>query len=83
MSTQLRARENDVGAVLAADTCGGVHPSTWRARCLLGLYLFTTQAERDHVFGSRDFNVYEQTLFSLVADGDLFEVLVVRWHSWR
>jgi len=36
---------------------------------------FATQAERDYLFGSRDFNtVYEQTLFSLVADGDLFEV---------
>jgi hypothetical protein len=36
---------------------------------------FATQAERDYLFDSRDFNtVYEQTLFSLVLDGDIFEM---------
>ena len=36
---------------------------------------FATQAEREYILGSRTFNtVYEQTLFSLVLDGDIFEM---------
>jgi iron complex outermembrane receptor protein len=36
---------------------------------------FGTQAERDYLFGERNFNtVYEQTLVSLVLDGDIFEM---------
>ena len=77
-STTSTPCENDVGAVLAADTAGCVPvnmyaPSLYPVGTVVGD--FATQAERDYLFGSRDFNtVYEQTLFSLVADGDLFEV---------
>ncbi len=36
---------------------------------------FATQAERDYLFGSRDFNtIYEQTLLSAYITGDLFEL---------
>ena len=77
-STTSTPCENDTGAVLAADTAGCVPvnmyaPSLYPVGTIVGD--FATQAERDYLFGSRDFNtVYEQTLFSLVADGDLFEV---------
>ena len=70
--------ENDLGANLAADTTGCVpvnmySPSLYPVGTVVGD--FGTQAERDYLFDSRDFNtVYEQTLFSLVLDGDLFEM---------
>ena len=70
--------ENDLGANLAADTAGCVPvnmyaPSLYPVGTVVGD--FGTQAERDYLFDSRDFNtVYEQTLFSLVLDGDLFEM---------
>jgi iron complex outermembrane receptor protein len=50
---------------------------------------FATQAERDYLFGSRDFNtIYEQTLLSAYVTGDLFElpagpVGVVLGGEWR
>ena len=45
---------------------------------------FATQAERDYLFDSRDFNtVYEQTLVSLVLDGDIFEMPGGKWRRWR
>ena len=70
--------ENDLGATLAADTAGCVPvnmyaPSLYPVGTVVGD--FATQAERDYLFDGRDFNtVYEQTLFSLVLDGDLFEM---------
>jgi iron complex outermembrane receptor protein len=70
--------ENDLGEVLAADTAGCVPvnmyaPSLYPVGAVTGD--FETQAERDYLFGSRDFNtVYEQTLVSMVLDGDIFEV---------
>ena len=77
-STTSTPCENNVGATLAADTAGCVPvnmyaPSLYPVGTVVGD--FATQAERDYLFGSRDFNtVYEQTLFSAVADGNLFEV---------
>lgn len=50
---------------------------------------FATQAERDYLFGSRDFNtIYEQTLLSAYVTGDLFDlpagpVGVVLGGEWR
>lgn len=50
---------------------------------------FATQAERDYLFGERDFNtVYEQTILSAYVTGDLFElqggpVGVVLGGEWR
>ncbi|MCL9983604.1 MAG: TonB-dependent receptor plug domain-containing protein [Erythrobacter sp.] len=50
---------------------------------------FATQAERDYLFGDRDFNtVYEQTIISGYVTGDLFElpagpVGVVLGAEWR
>ena len=70
--------ENNLGATLAADTAGCVPvnmyaPSLYPVGTVVGD--FATQAERDYLFDSRDFNtVYEQTLFSLVLDGDIFEM---------
>ncbi len=70
--------ENDLGADLAADTAGCVPvnmyaPSLYPVGAVTGD--FATQAERDYLFGSRNFNtVYEQTLVSLVLDGDIFEM---------
>jgi len=70
--------ENDTGANLAADTAGCVPvnmyaPSLYPVGTVTGD--FETQAERDYLFDSRDFNtVYEQTLLSLVLDGDIFEM---------
>ena len=70
--------ENDLGADLAADTAGCVPvnmyaPSLYPVGTVTGD--FETQAERDYLFDSRDFNtVYEQTLLSLVLDGDIFEM---------
>ena len=70
--------ENDLGATLASDTAGCVPvnmyaPSLYPVGTVTGD--FATQAERDYLFDSRDFNtVYEQTLVSLVLDGDLFEM---------
>ncbi|MDB2691278.1 TonB-dependent receptor [Luminiphilus sp.] len=71
--------ENDLGEQLAADTNGCVPvnmfaPSLYpSATSVTGD--FATQAERDYLFGSRTFNtVYEQTLLSLVLDGDIFEM---------
>lgn len=70
--------ENDLGATLASDTAGCVPvnmyaPSLYPVGTVTGD--FETQAERDYLFGSRDFNtVYEQTLLSLVLDGDIFEM---------
>ena len=71
--------ENDLGASLAADTAGCVPVNLYAP----SLYPtgdtitgdFATQAERDYLFGNREFNtVYEQTLVSLVLDGDIFEM---------
>jgi iron complex outermembrane recepter protein len=71
--------ENDLGISLAADTSGCVPVNLYAP----SLYPtgnnitgdFATQAERDYLFGNRDFNtVYEQTLVSLVLDGDIFEM---------
>ena len=70
--------ENDLGADLAADTGGCVPvnmyaPSLYPVGTVTGD--FATQAERDYLFDTRDFNtVYEQTLFSLVLDGNIFEM---------
>jgi len=70
--------ENDLGATLASDTAGCVPvnmyaPSLYPVGTVTGD--FETQAERDYLFDSRDFNtVYEQTLLSLVLDGDIFEM---------
>jgi iron complex outermembrane receptor protein len=70
--------ENDLGATLASDTAGCVPvnmyaPSLYPVGTVTGD--FATQAERDYLFDSRDFNtVYEQTLVSLVLDGDIFEM---------
>ena len=71
--------ENDLGEVLAADTAGCVPvnmfaPSLYPSSSSL-VGDFATQAERDYILGSRTFNtVYEQTLFSLILDGDIFEM---------
>ena len=70
--------ENDLGANLAADTAGCVPvnmyaPSLYPLGTVTGD--FATQAERDYLFDSRDFNtVYEQTTLSLILDGDIFEM---------
>ena len=71
--------ENDLGATLASDTQGLRSGQYVRAIALppVGTVTgdFATQAERDYLFDSRDFNtVYEQTLVSLVIDGDIFEM---------
>ena len=61
--------ENDLGATLASDTAGCVPvnmyaPSLYPVGTVTGD--FETQAERDYLFDSRDFNtVYEQTLLEL------------------
>ena len=71
--------ENNLGATLAADTAGCVPvnmfaPSLYPSSSSL-VGDFATQAERYYILGSRTFNtVYEQTLFSLVLDGDIFEM---------
>ena len=71
--------ENDLGVALAADTAGCVPvnmyaPSLYpTGNTITGD--FATQAERDYLMGNRDFNtIYEQTLISLVLDGDIFEM---------
>ncbi len=77
--------ENDVGAVLAADTAGCVPvnmyaPSLYPVGTVVGD--FATQAERDYLFGWRDFNtVYEQTLFSLVLMEICSKSPVAKWRS--
>ncbi|MDJ0910759.1 MAG: TonB-dependent receptor [Woeseiaceae bacterium] len=69
---------NDTGEVLAADAAPGCVPVNMFAESLYAPLIggdFATQAERDYLFDSRDFDTkYTQQVFSLYANGDLFEM---------
>lgn len=75
----------------APDLIAGCVPVNMFAPSLLQTAVgdFATQAERDYVFDSRDFNtIYEQTLLSAYITGDLFDlpagpVGVVFGGEWR
>ena len=70
--------ENDTGAQLADDTAPGCVPVNMFAPSLYPETIvgdFATQAERDYLFDSRDFDTeYEQTLVSFFASGDVYEL---------
>ncbi len=71
--------ENDLGATLAADAAPGCVPINMFAPSLypLGVVVgdFGTQAERDYVFDSRDFDTeYEQTFVSFFMTGGLWQL---------
>ncbi len=73
--------ENDTGQVLASDAAPGCVPVNLYAPSLYPVREgkvvgdFATQAERDYLFGIREFNtVYEQTLVSAYATGDIFSL---------
>lgn len=71
--------ENDQNVALAADAAPGCVPINMFAPSLypLGVVVgdFGTQAERDYVFDSRDFDTeYEQTLVSFFMSGDLWQL---------
>ena len=71
--------ENDLGVPLAADAAPGCVPVNLFAPSLyeLGVIVgdFGTQAERDYVFDTRDFDTeYEQTLVSFFMSGDIWEL---------
>jgi len=64
-------------SLAAADLTAGCVPVNLFAPSLLGTAIgdFATAAERDYVFGTRDFDTtYEQLLLSAFVTGDLFEL---------
>ncbi|MFC1689660.1 TonB-dependent receptor domain-containing protein [Pseudomonadota bacterium] len=70
---------NDLGVELASDTAAGCVPVNMYAPSLYPVGVvtgdFATQAERDYLFDSRDFDTkYTQSLFSAYANGFLFEM---------
>ena len=69
--------ENDTGVAMADDVAPGCvavdmyAPSLWDG----GVGDFATQAERDYLFDSRDFDTtYEQTIFSASMTGDVYQL---------
>ena len=69
--------ENDTGEELVADAAPGCVPINMYASSLYSSLVgdFGTQAERDYVFGSRDFTTeYIQTVLSYYMTGTLFEL---------
>lgn len=70
--------ENDTGADLSADVTNGCVPVNMFAPSLYPNGVvgdFASQAERDYVFDSRDFDTeYEQTIFSAYVTGDVFNL---------
>ena len=71
--------ENDLGTDLRADAAAGCVPVNLYAPSLypLGQVVgdFASQAEREYLFDSRDFDTeYEQTIFSVYATGDVFDL---------
>ena len=70
--------ENDTGAALAADVAPGCVPVNMFAPSLYPPEVvgdFATQAERDYVFDTGDFETeYEQTIFTFFMSGDVFEL---------
>ncbi|MCY4041072.1 MAG: TonB-dependent receptor [Gammaproteobacteria bacterium] len=77
-STTSTPCENDTGAPLAADVAPGCVPVNMFAPSLYPPEVigdFATQAERDYVFDTRDFETeYEQTIFTFFMSGDVFEL---------
>ena len=77
-STSNNPCENDVGADLSADVTDGCVPINMFAPSLYPNGVvgdFATQAERDYVFDSRDFDTeYTQQIFSAYATGDIFNL---------
>jgi len=68
--------ENDTGAVLEPDVAPGCIPVNLFASSLYQGIVgdFATQAERDYLFDSRDFDTeYEQSVYTAYATGDIFE----------
>lgn len=71
--------ENDLGVALEPDVAPGCVPINMFAPSLypLGTIIgdFATQAERNYVFDSRDFDtVYEQSIVSFFMSGDLWKL---------
>ena len=71
--------ENDLGENLRADATAGCVPVNMYAPSLypVGEVVgdFGSQAERDYLFDTRDFDTeYEQTVVSLYATGDIFDL---------
>ena len=72
--------ENNTGQALAADVANGCVPVNMYAPSLYPvgdnvIGDFATRAERDYLFGVRDFNtVYEQTVVNAFASGDLLKL---------
>ena len=71
--------ENNTGAALRADAAAGCVPVNMYAPSLfpVGQVVgdFATQAERDYLFDTRNFDTeYEQTVLSVYANGDIFDL---------
>ncbi len=70
--------ENNTDELLAADVAPGCVPINMFAPSLYPPEVigdFGTQAERDYVFDTRDFETeYEQTIFTFFMSGDVFEL---------
>ena len=78
-STTSTPCENDVGASLRADATAGCVPVNMYAPSLYPVGEVTgdfgTQAERDYLFDTRDFDTeYEQIVVSAYASGDILEL---------
>lgn len=78
-STTSTPCENDVGAPLRSDATAGCVPVNMYAPSLYPVGEVTgdfgTQAERDYLFDTRDFDTeYEQIVVSAYATGDIFEL---------
>ncbi len=69
--------ENDLGVMLEPDVAPGCIPVNLFAASLYDGVVgdFATQAERDYLFDSRDFDTeYEQTVYTGYATGNIFEM---------
>ena len=71
--------ENDLGVPVVGDTAAGCVPVDLFAPSLIDGSIsngeFATQAERDYLFGERNFRTtYKQTVLSAYFTGDLFEM---------
>ncbi len=69
---------NDTGANIGADVTNGCVPVNLFAESLYSPIIggdFATQAERDYLFDSRDFDTkYKQTVASFYANGEIFNL---------
>ena len=75
--SRVNSQDDPLAPLVAGDAAPGCVPVNFYAASLYSPRVgdFATAAERDYLFGSRDFETsYTQTLFSAFFTGDLFEL---------